>query len=678
MCFCVLSKRPWFSLFMHMLDIIQLNYHLDDYVPAFMAAAHRAALPSAPSGGLITITPDASARGEGRDGDGDGHLEAHGAGGGYLRRVQLHAPPQGERPAGVSFEPLLRAIGVKNTLRVLAALLLEQRIIFVASRLAQVSACVHAALALLYPLQWQHICIPVLPRAMLSYACAPMPFVLGVLSRHLEALDKEPIEEVLFVHLETGKVWGDAELLEAAQLPKPLRESLERSLTRQLKAARSSRLDNHAVGDAALGMLAQLFGHYRPHVRTAQGGDASRARPRPGELHAAFDEEGFFDAAPVAYQPFLRSLRESQLFAAFVNERVEEVLSEGGEAAGGPRAPSAFERACRAARQAQPAGEQGGGGVVGGGGGAGGGVPAPHGAHPPLKPPKGATLARGASWSAMQHSFREKLSGARAKIKARGASAPGMGGGGSARVSAPERPNGRTEPPPPPPRTSQYGWVDETEHWSPSRPPAVMLGSPLEQGDSVRTEPLDESASGREGGGALDFPTQQQGGGEPPRGQLEGVEGTPAGVRTAVESDEAQRGEEAVDLLGLGDSRLNESRLDESTSPPDSAESLASLFDGLDASAGLAHAGFHAAGFDPWPVGAAAQGGGGGEAQLEAQWETMTQGQEGAGRVHQDGAPAATGNSPTLAPSSDMAAGEVLSLEQTLFGKALRGNLFDS
>ena len=31
----------------------------------------------------------------------------------------------------------------------------------------------------------QHICIPILPKSLIPYVCAPMPFVLGVLSRNL-------------------------------------------------------------------------------------------------------------------------------------------------------------------------------------------------------------------------------------------------------------------------------------------------------------------------------------------------------------------------------------------------------------------------------------------------------------------------------------------------------------
>lgn len=48
----------------------------------------------------------------------------------------------------------------------LAALLLERRVILVAKERDTVSAAVHAAAALLYPFRWQHIYLPLLPIAL--------------------------------------------------------------------------------------------------------------------------------------------------------------------------------------------------------------------------------------------------------------------------------------------------------------------------------------------------------------------------------------------------------------------------------------------------------------------------------------------------------------------------------
>lgn len=53
----------------------------------------------------------------------------------------------------------------------LAALLLERRVILVAQDRDKVSAAVHAAAALLYPFRWQHIYLPLLPIALKVWHC---------------------------------------------------------------------------------------------------------------------------------------------------------------------------------------------------------------------------------------------------------------------------------------------------------------------------------------------------------------------------------------------------------------------------------------------------------------------------------------------------------------------------
>ena len=74
-----------------------------------------------------------------------------------------------------------------------------------------------------------------------------MPFVVGALARHLPELEREAIDpEVIFVDLDTGRISADdADTIEQAQLPRPLRDELHARLVqlqRQAKA-RSARLD---------------------------------------------------------------------------------------------------------------------------------------------------------------------------------------------------------------------------------------------------------------------------------------------------------------------------------------------------------------------------------------------------------------------------------------------------
>ncbi|KAG5309544.1 DEN1B protein, partial [Acromyrmex insinuator] len=72
------------------------------------------------------------------------------------------------------------AVDSHNMMMIFASMLYERRIIFISKRLSRLSACVQACNALIYPMIWQHIYIPVLPLSLIDYLLAPMPFLIGV------------------------------------------------------------------------------------------------------------------------------------------------------------------------------------------------------------------------------------------------------------------------------------------------------------------------------------------------------------------------------------------------------------------------------------------------------------------------------------------------------------------
>ena len=87
-------------------------------------------------------------------------------------------------------------------------------------------------------------------------------------------LEKEPLEGILFADLESGRLWGDADVMAAATLPKPHVEPFASALKKVMRKAKESGgpVDDFAVGEAALRFMASLLGHYRQHVR---GDDAA-------------------------------------------------------------------------------------------------------------------------------------------------------------------------------------------------------------------------------------------------------------------------------------------------------------------------------------------------------------------------------------------------------------------
>ena len=103
-----------------------------------------------------------------------------------------------------SYRRLLLTLGPHGLIRVFATLLLEKRIILSASQPATLALHCQALLSLLYPLEWHHTHVPILPRGLEDLCCSPTPYVLGVLSDALPLVLDLPHESVCLVDLDTG------------------------------------------------------------------------------------------------------------------------------------------------------------------------------------------------------------------------------------------------------------------------------------------------------------------------------------------------------------------------------------------------------------------------------------------------------------------------------------------
>ena len=91
------------------------------------------------------------------------------------------------------------AVKANEMITIFASLLHERRIIVTSSRLSRLTACVQAANDLLYPMSWQHIFIPLLPKHMKDYLTAPMPFLVGVPSPIMERVRLDELGEVVIL-----------------------------------------------------------------------------------------------------------------------------------------------------------------------------------------------------------------------------------------------------------------------------------------------------------------------------------------------------------------------------------------------------------------------------------------------------------------------------------------------
>ena len=134
----------------------------------------------------------------------------HEPGTAYPSQIELAAPTAGSSGNAsnpdVKFASLLRQPGgTYAVVSLFAALLMERRVVISGSDLRRVSQAVVAANASMYPLAWQHIYLPLMPRAFVDYLTAPMPFLVGLHSSLVPEMRALPTEDIFHLDLDSGE-----------------------------------------------------------------------------------------------------------------------------------------------------------------------------------------------------------------------------------------------------------------------------------------------------------------------------------------------------------------------------------------------------------------------------------------------------------------------------------------
>ncbi|XP_025024776.1 DENN domain-containing protein 1B [Python bivittatus] len=197
------------------------------------------------------------------------------------------------------------AVDVNNMLQLYASMLHERRIIITSSKLSTLTACVHGSAALLYPMYWQHIYIPVLPPHLLDYCCAPMPYLIGVHFSLMERVKCKSLEDVVMLNVDTNTL--ETPFNDLSNLPSEVVSALKNQLKKQSTAT------GDGVARAFLRAQVALFGSYRDALRY-----------KPGEP-IIFCEESFIKHRSSSTKRFLETAVNLQLFKQFIEGRLAKL-----------------------------------------------------------------------------------------------------------------------------------------------------------------------------------------------------------------------------------------------------------------------------------------------------------------------------------------------------------------
>ncbi|XP_059092753.1 uncharacterized protein LOC131888009 isoform X1 [Tigriopus californicus] len=282
----MLSSLPWHETFYRVLNhAAELTHSQDEgELERFLEAVYKARLPD--PGTVFHISWEATPNGSRRD---------------FTCPIPLeHGLPS--IPENRNLTEYYNAVGIHSMLVIFASMLFERRIIVTSKRLSRLSACVQAANAIIYPMHWQHIFIPVLPMQLIDYLSAPMPFLVGVPAPIMAKVKSHELGEVVVLDADTNVIRSPFSDLE--YLPSEVTANLKRSL----KSHRN--LLGDSVARAFLQALVHLIGGYRDALKFRQGEKIT------------FSDDAFVSSRSGTLQPFLEQMLQLQIFRQFVEERL--------------------------------------------------------------------------------------------------------------------------------------------------------------------------------------------------------------------------------------------------------------------------------------------------------------------------------------------------------------------
>ncbi|XP_048198142.1 DENN domain-containing protein 1A isoform X9 [Perognathus longimembris pacificus] len=196
------------------------------------------------------------------------------------------------------------AVDVNNMLHLYASMLYERRILLACSKLSTLTACIHGSAAMLYPMYWQHVYIPVLPPHLLDYCCAPMPYLIGIHLSLMEKVRNMALDDVVILNVDTNTLETPFDDLQS--LPNDVISSLKNRLKKV------STTTGDGVARAFLKAQAAFFGSYR---------NALKIEP---EEPITFCEEAFVSHyRSGAMRQFLQNATQLQLFKQFIDGRLD-------------------------------------------------------------------------------------------------------------------------------------------------------------------------------------------------------------------------------------------------------------------------------------------------------------------------------------------------------------------
>ncbi|XP_044041833.1 DENN domain-containing protein 5B isoform X2 [Siniperca chuatsi] len=112
---------------------------------------------------------------------------------GVYEPIACQRPGLGELPlADFPLAEAFNLLGVENLVQVFTCTLLEMQILLYSQDFQRLMTVAEGITTLLFPFQWQHVYVPILPASLLHFLDAPVPYLMGLQSK--EGTDRSKLE----------------------------------------------------------------------------------------------------------------------------------------------------------------------------------------------------------------------------------------------------------------------------------------------------------------------------------------------------------------------------------------------------------------------------------------------------------------------------------------------------
>ncbi|CAD7013316.1 unnamed protein product [Ceratitis capitata] len=281
----ILSRLPWHDTFFKMLSTLtDLKSRNANEFNSFLTSCYKAKVPTRGEMTLVAI-------------------------GGSRRVFALEQPSFYKLPAipdNHNLTVFYQSTTPKIMLALIASLMQERRIIITSSKPDRHSACVQAANALLYPMEWQHIFIPILPIQLRDYLMGPMPYLIGVHTSVLDTICRGELGDAIIFNCDLGTYESCRD--DVQLLPKHIVLDVKNDL-RQAHQKRGE-----YISYVFLVMMVRLLGHYRDGIKF--------------ESDAIFSEAAFLSKRHPSKRKFLRTFLYTSMCVHFVATRLSMLRQE--------------------------------------------------------------------------------------------------------------------------------------------------------------------------------------------------------------------------------------------------------------------------------------------------------------------------------------------------------------